>query len=50
MKGVCVVFVTCMCYPFENPINLCILIVVVYELACGQLLYQKSFLLKHVLL
>ena len=31
MKGVCVFFVTCMCYPFGNPINVFILIVVVYE-------------------
>ena len=50
MKGVCVVCVTCMWYPFVNPINVFILNVVVYESACGHLLEQKPFLLKHVLL
>ena len=43
------VCVACMCYPFVNPINLFILNVV-YESACPHLLYQKPFLLKHVLI
>ena len=35
-------------YVFENPINFFILIVVVYESACGDLLYQKNLFYSNV--